>query len=59
MFFYFFRLLLKFDGFLYVKQKTGCLPYKEDPKGFKSLHAQSMMKDAVRGWSYKVINCLN
>ncbi|XP_054169065.1 anaphase-promoting complex subunit 1-like [Oppia nitens] len=47
------HFLLK-DGVLYVKQRTGCLPYSEDPKGFKSLYAQSVMKDAVKGWTHKV-----
>jgi hypothetical protein len=43
------------DGHLYVKQKVGCLSYQEDPEGYKSIHAQRLMKDAVKGWSYKVI----
>lgn len=49
---------MKRDGILYVKQKTGCLPYNEDPKGFKSIHAQSVMKDAVKGWAHKVLAIL-
>lgn len=53
------RICLNTDGLMYVKQKTGCLPYNEDPKGFKSLHAQCLMKDSVRGWSYKVLVLYN
>ena len=49
-----FRRFLNRDGVLFVKQKTGCLPYNEDPKGFKSLHSQCIMKDAVKGWAHKV-----
>lgn len=47
------RSMLDRDGILYIKQKVGCLPYKEDPKGYKSIHAQCIMKDAVRGVNYK------
>lgn len=39
------------DGCLRVKQKVGCLPYNEDEKGFKSMNAMSLMKDAIRGWT--------
>ena len=35
-----------------MKQKVGCLPYQEDPHGFKSIHSQCVMKDAVHGWSH-------
>lgn len=45
--------MLERDGILYIKQKVGCLPFKEDPKGYKSIHAQCIMKDAVRGWNLK------
>ncbi|XP_015792112.1 anaphase-promoting complex subunit 1 [Tetranychus urticae] len=45
--------MLKRNGILFIKQKVGCLPYKEDPQGYKSIHAQCVMKDAVRGWTYK------
>ncbi|XP_076314205.1 anaphase promoting complex subunit 1 isoform X2 [Tachypleus tridentatus] len=45
------RHLLANGGNLYVKQKAGCLPYSEDPKGFKSVFAQSMVKDSIKGWN--------
>jgi len=48
------KRFLQRDGVLYVKQKTGCLPYSEDPKGFKSLYSQSVMKDSVKGWAHRV-----
>ncbi|RWS21191.1 anaphase-promoting complex subunit 1-like protein [Leptotrombidium deliense] len=41
------------DGILYVKQKVGCLPYEKDSQGYKSIHAQCLLKDAVNGWSFK------
>jgi hypothetical protein len=41
-------------GVLFVKQKVGCLPYQEDPHGYKSIHSQCMMKDAVHGWTHDV-----
>ena len=34
---------------LNVKKKIGCLSYAEDSKGFKSIHSQNAMKDAVKG----------
>ncbi|KAI1295436.1 Anaphase-promoting complex subunit 1 [Halotydeus destructor] len=47
------RNFLQYSGIMDVKQKVGCLPYKEDPKGYKSVHSQYSMKDAVKGWNYK------
>ncbi|RWS17915.1 anaphase-promoting complex subunit 1-like protein, partial [Dinothrombium tinctorium] len=41
------------SGILYVKQKVGCLPYEKDSQGYKSIHAQCLLKDAVNGWSFK------
>lgn len=59
---YFFELMcvIKFskflikNGILYVKQKVGCLPYDEDPQGFKSIHSQCLMKEVVNGWTLMV-----
>ena len=37
---------------LYVKLSfAGCLPYHEDPKGFRSLTAQVLTKDTSFHWS--------
>lgn len=49
------RNLLNSSGTLYVKQKAGCLPYSEDPQGFRSLLAQNFIKNNVHGWNLKNI----
>ncbi|XP_033629947.1 anaphase-promoting complex subunit 1-like [Asterias rubens] len=38
--------IFKADGTLYVKQRAGHLSYAEDPKGYKSLLAQTFTHDA-------------
>lgn len=38
-----------------MKKHVGCLPYADDAKGYKSVHSQYLMKDAVKGWEYQVI----
>ena len=45
------QLLCEGQGVLNVKQKAGCLPYHEDPKGFRSLTAQVLTKDTSFHWS--------
>ena len=45
------QLLNEGQGVLNVKQKAGCLPYHEDPKGFRSLTAQVLTKDTSFHWS--------
>lgn len=37
-------------GFLDVKGKAGCLPYKDDPQGFRSLTAQCLTSDTSFQW---------
>ena len=40
-----------FKGILNVKRKAGCLSYKDDPKGYRSLTAQVLTKDTSFHWS--------
>lgn len=44
-------LLHENQGILNVKQKAGCLSYKEDPKGHRSLTAQVLTNDTSFHWS--------
>ena len=44
---YFFYL----QGILNVKRKAGCLSYKDDPQGYRSLTAQVLTKDTSFHWS--------
>lgn len=34
-----------------IKQRAGCLPYEEDPEGFKTLVAQTLTTDVSNIWS--------
>ena len=44
--------LKKNDEYVFVKlSSAGCLPYHEDPKGFRSLTAQVLTKDTSFHWS--------
>jgi len=45
------NLLTSSSGVLNVKKKVGCLPYHDDPQGFKSVHSHFALKDAVKGWA--------
>ena len=49
------RGFLAGSGIINVKQKVGCLPYRVDLNGFQSIHSQFLMKDAVKGWNFKVL----
>ncbi|CAL1295257.1 unnamed protein product [Larinioides sclopetarius] len=45
--------LLENGGTLHVMQSAGCLPYSEDPQGFRSLLAQSYIWNNVHAWNIK------
>ncbi|GFQ73525.1 anaphase-promoting complex subunit 1 [Trichonephila clavata] len=47
------RNLLENGGTLHVMQNAGCLPYSEDPQGFRSLLAQSYIWNNVHAWNIK------
>ncbi|XP_054720739.1 LOW QUALITY PROTEIN: anaphase-promoting complex subunit 1-like [Uloborus diversus] len=47
------RNLLENGGTLHVMQNAGCLPYSEDPQGFRSLLAQTCIWNAVHAWNIK------
>nr|XP_034193924.1 anaphase-promoting complex subunit 1 isoform X2 [Osmia lignaria] len=43
--------MLKNCEYLSVKQRAGCLPYIEDPHGFRSLIAQTLTTENVIAWA--------
>lgn len=51
---YHFRNLLSVSGVMSVKKKVGCLSHEEDARGYKSIHSQHVMKDALKGCNYQV-----
>lgn len=48
------RNILKGYGDMYVKQRAGHLSYKDDPKGYHSVLAQSLTQDQSLGKVVKV-----
>ncbi|GAB6031587.1 Anaphase-promoting complex subunit 1 [Chamberlinius hualienensis] len=44
---------LENDGTVYVRRRTGCLSYVEDPNGYRSLLAQSLVKGKSGKWVAK------
>ncbi|GIY16750.1 anaphase-promoting complex subunit 1, partial [Caerostris darwini] len=51
--------LLENGGSLHVMQNAGCLPYNEDPQGFRSLLAQSYIWNNVHAWNIKNVQISN
>lgn len=52
-------LLNDYEGVIDIQQKAGCLSYKEDPQGFRSLTSQCLVKDAAFQWSLAASKLLN
>ena len=52
-------LLSNYEGVIDIQQKAGCLSYKEDPQGFRSLATQCLVKDTAFQWSLAASNLLN
>ncbi|XP_068085818.1 anaphase-promoting complex subunit 1 isoform X2 [Anabrus simplex] len=50
--------LLQQSGHVDVKQRAGCLSHREDPKGFRSLLAQTLTTDSAAPWSVKAESIL-
>ena len=50
------REILKEMGCVGVKQRAGCLPYVDDPHGFRTLLAQTLSSDSATSWQIPVIN---
>ncbi|KAL1131298.1 hypothetical protein AAG570_010916 [Ranatra chinensis] len=46
-----FRNILKTMGCVGVKQRAGCLPYVDDPHGFRTLLAQTLSTEHATSWS--------
>ena len=44
------EILYEHHGVLNVKQKAGCLSYKEDKEGYRSLNAQTLTSDTSFQW---------
>lgn len=51
------RSILSRDGVLYVKLRAGQLPYKDDPRGWKSLLAASVNNRNPEVRTFKVCQC--
>lgn len=53
------KRLLSVSGIVHIKQKAGCLSYKDDPQGFRSLTGQCLAKDTAFHWSLSVPQLLS